>query len=273
MTRAAGVARQAESNRAVRALGRVGMVCYGVVYVLVAYLAVRVATGSSNKEADQKGALEEVAATSFGKVVLWVMVVGLLCFGLWQLLLAATSFRWHTGKRKRAAKRLGAAVRGVVGIVLGVVAIRLATGSGGGSGGGQQQRTFTAKLLELPGGRLLVGLVALAVIGAGVASVVAGLRASFMDDLDTAELPGRARRWVRRLGMVGNTAKGAAIVIVGVLLGVAAVRRNPGEAGGLDKALRTLAGQPFGSVLLIAMALGFAAFGVYCFVAARSHRA
>jgi hypothetical protein len=53
---------------------------------------------------------------------------------------------------------------------------------------------------------------------------------------------------------------------------LAAIRSNLGEAGGLDAALRTLAGQPFGTVLLIAVAIGLAAFGVYCFAAARSHR-
>jgi Domain of Unknown Function (DUF1206) len=273
MTSTVGVARRTRDNPAVRVLGRIGMVCYGVVYVIVAYLAVRIATGSgTGQRADQKGALQEIAASSFGVVVLWVLAVGLLFFGVWQLLLAATSFQWRTKKRKRIAKRLGAAVRGTIGIILGIAAIGLATGSGGGSGGGQEQRTFTARVLELPAGRLLVGVAALVVIGFGVASVVSGLRGSFMKDLDTTELPAGTQRWVRRLGMIGNTAKGVAVAIVGVLLGIAAVHQDPGQAGGLDAALRTLAAQPFGTALLIVMALGFAAFGVYCFAAARSHR-
>jgi hypothetical protein len=57
-----------------------------------------------------------------------------------------------------------------------------------------------------------------------------------------------------------------------MLLGLAAIRSNPGEAGGLDAALRTLAAQPFGTFLLIAVAIGFAAYGIFCFAAARSHR-
>jgi hypothetical protein len=105
-----------------------------------------------------------------------------------------------------------------------------------------------------------------------VASIVSGVRGSFMKDLDTSELPAASRRGVELIGMIGNTAKGVAIGIVGLLLGIAAVQRNPGASGGLDAALRALAGQPFGSFLLIVMAFGFAAFGIYCFAAARSHR-
>ena len=47
---------------------------------------------------------------------------------------------------------------------------------------------------------------------------------------------------------------------------------NPDKAGGMDAALSALRDQPFGTVLLLAMAVGFAAFGVYCFVWARKAR-
>jgi hypothetical protein len=60
--------------------------------------------------------------------------------------------------------------------------------------------------------------------------------------------------------------------IVAVLIGFAALSSDAGKAGGLDAALRTLAAQPFGPFLLAAVALGLAAFGVYCFAAAKSHK-
>jgi hypothetical protein len=49
-----------------------------------------------------------------------------------------------------------------------------------------------------------------------------------------------------------------------VLFAVAAIRNNPAWAGGLDAALRALAAQPFGPVLLLVVALGFVAYGLYC---------
>jgi hypothetical protein len=57
-----------------------------------------------------------------------------------------------------------------------------------------------------------------------------------------------------------------------VLLAFAALQANSQEAGGLDRALRTLAAQPFGTAALVVVGVGLAAFGVYCFAAARAHK-
>jgi hypothetical protein len=47
------------------------------------------------------------------------------------------------------------------------------------------------------------------------------------------------------------------------------VHKQAKEASGLDGALRSLRDQPFGTVLLVLMALGFAAYGIYSFARAR----
>lgn len=271
-TRDAGKdASEVEQSKPVQILGRIGQVCYGVVHLLICYLALRVAFGDTGAEADQHGAVATIAQGSFGKIVLWVVALGLIAFGVWQLLLAATGFHWIEAGRKRVTKRIGAAVRGVVGLAIGAYAIKFAVGSGGQSSSSKQQE-MTAKIMSLPAGRVLVGLIGLVVIGAGVAQVVTGVRKSFMKDLDVASLPHGTQQWVRRSGEIGYVAKGVAIGVVGILLGSAALDANAGKAGGLDAALKTLGGQPFGVVILIAVALGFAAFGIYCFGAARAQR-
>ncbi|MDT7728103.1 MAG: hypothetical protein QOI21_4679 [Actinomycetota bacterium] len=267
-------ASQAQHNKVTQTLGRAGMACYGLVHLVVAYLAVQVAFGgsSSNQSADQRGALSEIGSTPFGKVLLWVLAVGLIAFGLWQFLMAAKGYSWIAEKRKRVTKRIGSGARGVVGVALGILAIRLATGSASGGSGNQQQQEFTAKLLSLPAGRVLVAIAAAAVLGVAIASAIKGFKRSFLDDLDTGELPPGTRKWVERLGMSGYLAKAVVFGIVAVLIGFAALSSDAGKAGGLDAALRTLAAQPFGPFLLAVVALGLAAFGVYCFAAAKSHK-
>jgi hypothetical protein len=68
------------------------------------------------------------------------------------------------------------------------------------------------------------------------------------------------------LGTLGFLAKGVAYAVIGALLMTAAVEVDPKKAGGLDAALKTLAAQPFGVVLLVVVGLGLAAYGCYCFV-------
>jgi hypothetical protein len=266
-------AQRAKNSRLLQGLGRVGMVCYGLVHIIVAYLAVRVALGDNGEQADQKGAIQEVGSNSFGTVVLWVLAVGLVAFGLWQLMMAATSFHWVQKKGKRTRKRIAAVAKGVIGISLGLYAGRLATGSGGGQSGNQGQQEWTAKLMSLPAGRVLVGIVAAVIIGVAIGEIRRGIKKSFVNDLDMRDLPAGTQRWVTRLGQFGYIAKGVVFGIVGILIGVAAFQAQPQEAGGLDRALKTLAAQPFGTVALVVVAVGLAAFGVYCFAAARAHKA
>jgi hypothetical protein len=110
-----------------------------------------------------------------------------------------------------------------------------------------------------------VVVVGAVVAGVGIAQIVRGVKSKFVEDLR-----GGVSGPVRTLGRVGYVAKGIALVIVGLLFGWAALSYNPQRAGGMDAALSTIRSQPFGPVLLIAMAAGFACFGLFCFAWAKN---
>jgi len=252
--------------------GHVGMISYGIVHLLVGWLAIQVALGSGGQKADQRGAVETVAAQPLGTVLLILLVLGLVAFGLWQLFVAAQGYRWVADQGKRTRKRIGSAARGVVAIAVSIYAVQLLMGAGSQQGSGEQTQELTAKVMSWPAGRWLVGLVALFLIGVGVSRIRKGLTKRFLENLDMSQLPEGTRRLTTRLGQIGYPAKGVAICVVGALLGLAAINHDPNEAGGLDKALRTLAAQPFGTFLLLVIGVGLIAYGVYCFAAARCQR-
>jgi hypothetical protein len=238
----------------------VGLVSYGLVHLVLAWIALQVAfTGGG--DASQQGAFRQLAKQPLGLVLLWVMAVGLFALVIWQILEAVVG---RTGKSSgQLRRRLSSVGRAVVYLVLGVTAAGIALGSGSSSGKGEQ--TLSARLMALPFGRVLVGVVGLAVLAVGVSQVVKGVKRSFTDDLD-----GGVSQATLRLGTVGYCAKGVALGIIAALFGWAAITYDPKKAGGMDAALATLRGQPFGTVLLTVMALGIAAFGLYCFVWARN---
>ena len=74
------------------------------------------------------------------------------------------------------------------------------------------------------------------------------------------------------LGIAGYTAKGIGLGGAGILLVVATVTADPTKGAGLDAAVKSLGEAPFGKALLIAAAIGFAAYGAFCFVLARFAR-
>jgi cytosine/uracil/thiamine/allantoin permease len=268
---AGGFARRTEENTAVQWLGRFGDVCYGIVHIVVAVLAVRLAFGQGGHELDQRGAIAIIAAQPFGTALLWLIAIGLIAFGVWQLLAAAVSFGWVRGRGRRVRRRIGVAARGVAVLVIASFTVRLLV-SDPTSAANSTQREWTARLLALPGGRALVGLVGAAVVVAAVVIARRGVKRQFLEDWNLGALPAKARRWAVRMGVIGLPAKAVSFAVIGILLAVAAIRLDPNEAGGLDAALRVLAAQPFGALLLVVVALGFVAYGGYCFAEARCRR-
>ncbi len=73
------------------------------------------------------------------------------------------------------------------------------------------------------------------------------------------------------LGTVGYVGKGIAVAVVGVLIVVAGVRSDPDQATGLDGAFDALRDLPAGSVVLVAVGVGFLAYGVYSFFEPVAH--
>lgn len=252
-------------------LARVGLVSYGIVHLLVAWLALQLAWGTGGASADQSGALSTVAESPVGKPLLWIIALGLIALAVWQ---ALEVLRWRSGwsasgetRTKAVKKSVKAVAKAVVYAALAVLAIGTATGGGGSSS--QQQQDTAAGVFAWPAGRWLVGAVGLVLIGVGVYHVYKGVTKHFLKEIDLAQAPPSATRLVTRLGQAGYPGKGIALGVVGGLIVWAAVTFDPAKATGLDGALRTILDAPFGKVLLTLVALGIAAFGAYLFVRAR----
>jgi len=252
---------------------RVGLAGRGLLYLTVAVLAAGIATGRSGQPADKQGAVQALADTRVGTVVLVVLVGGFVGLALWQATEAAWGRRDERDDTKRTAKRAASAGKALLYLVLSATTASILLGrSSGGGDGGEQEQTWTARLLALPAGRLLVGAVGLGVIGLGGWLVFRGVRRKFEKHLDTGSVPASMRDVTTWGGMIGHSARGVVVGLIGLLLVKAAVDYDAEEAQGLDGTLRTLAEQPFGKVLLLLAAAGLAAFGLTCFVEARYRR-
>lgn len=83
MTSVTVQAKQAARSPWVERLGTFGWLAKGILYLVMAVLALQVALGTRGGEsADQQGALQELADRPFGAVLLAVMAAGLAGYGL-----------------------------------------------------------------------------------------------------------------------------------------------------------------------------------------------
>jgi Domain of Unknown Function (DUF1206) len=265
-TQSVGVeARRVGRSTALRTVVRAGFAAYGVFHLAVAWLALEIARGKG-AEGDQSGAFKLLQQQPGGTAILVIVIVGLIAMALWQLLIATTGYSAQEG-RQGTFDRIVAGGRVLVYTALAVTAITVMAGNNTSSAG-QQQRT-TAGILAHPAGQVLVAIVGLVVIGVGIGMGLYGGRRVFKKKLMLGSMSRRTRRLVVALGVIGYVAKGIALGIAGGLVVDAAVSDQASRSTGLDGALHTLARQPAGAWLLGTIAIGFAAYGVYCFWQAR----
>ncbi len=249
-------------------LARGGYAINGVLHFLIAAIVVRIALGMSG-EADQSGALGAVASAPLGGAMLWVGAIGYAGLTVWQLLDAVTGYR-PGSEAATIADRVKDFGKGVVYAVLAWTTWRFA--SGGSTDSGKTTADFTTTLMSAPLGQALVGAVGVAVVGVGGYHVHKGVTRSFLEDLDDKADDGGLGKTVIMAGLVGYVAKGVALGMVGVLFGWAAWTTDPSDATGLDGAMESLSGHPVGAAVLLLIAFGFVAYGLYSLARARYAR-
>jgi hypothetical protein len=240
-------------------LARGGYAASGLIHIMIGWIAVRVALGSGGREADAAGALQTLRDAPLGVVLLWVCAVGFFALALWQLLEAVVGGPELTDRLKAAGK---AALYAALGVSTTTVAW------GTQSDSGETSTDITTTLVGAPWGRALVAVVGIAVVAAGLYHVHKGLTRKFLQEFER-QATGTVGSVVRVAGILGYAAKGVALVVVGGLFLLAAWQSDPEEATGLDGALKSLQGQPFGQALLITVAVGLALYGLFNIARAR----
>lgn len=234
---------------------RAGFAARGVMYVLIAFLALWV-----GRSEDGPGALK-LLDSGGGRFVLGVMAIGFLGYGVWRFAEALIDSEGHGSDAKGLAMRAGGVVSGLIHLGLSLYAAKLAAGR---PAQGDSIESGAATTLSLPGGEALLMIAAAALLATAIANLVKAAKAEYLKHLD-ARAAGQA--WVKWVGRGGYAARGVMFGVMALFCWRAAEAASASQAGGIGEALAWLTGWPR---LLVAAGLGL--FGVFSLVEARYRR-
>jgi hypothetical protein len=252
--------REAADSPVFGALVTAGLIIYGGVHLVIAWLFLQVAWSIGDGSDDRP--ITAMSRTVVGQVVLWAAAVGMGVLVLWrvaQVVLRPTEDDRRQAHRKSAVWLFEAAIYTL--IAISAVQAALTHGRQGSvQGEGASEQSLGAALLAHGWGRGIVVAIGVALFALGVQLFRSAVTGSFASDLH--EGAGRPVLWA---GAVGTFVKGIALVIIAGLLVWGAVSYDPTKTAGLEALIRTLRDEPFGPALLTVMGGGLALFGLYCF--------
>jgi hypothetical protein len=264
---------EAQAHRTVRQaspwvqrLARLGYTAKGVVYVIIGVVAAQAAFSGRQVEGSE-GALVTILRQPFGRVLLGIVALGLAGFVLWRLVQAALNPEHKGDGAKGVVTRIGFLLSALAYTGLTMEAVRMVRGSGGGGGNGAQH--WTARLMEQPFGRIAVGVVGAVIAAYGLYEIYKAFTSDLDKRLDLERSEVATRRRVVALGRAGTAARGVIFGIIGWLVIQSALQYDPAKAQGLEGALGALRQAAYGPYLLVLVALGLIAYGLFQLVKAR----
>jgi hypothetical protein len=259
-------AREVRDSEPVSWLARFGFAGRGLVYVVLGVLAVEVALGHSAR-ADKNAAHATIKDKPFGSVLLVVLAISFAGYAVWRLLDGVVGHREEDGA-KRLGKRVASFARGVVYAGLAFSTAHFVVSPAGRD----KTKPLTARVLDMTGGRTVIGLLGAGLVVGGLYMAYRGVREKFLKRLALGTAGPALRAAVKAVGVVGLAGRGLVLALIGGFLVQAAVTFDPDKAKGLDASLKSLADAPFGPVLLACAAVGLVAFGLWSWVEARYRR-
>lgn len=254
----------------IEGVARFGLSAKGFVYVLSGLLSFMAAFELGNineKDGSNTGIFSFIYDKPFGKIILAIVAIGLVCYTIWRFIEAIKDTEHKGSDRKGLTKRAAYFTSGCAYAGLAFLAIKFLISHQ--KGGGNSQQKFASELLDKPFGQWLVAIVGLIIIGIGIWQAFLAISGKYKKNVQQSNLTGKAHGLVLRAGKVGYISRGIVWLIIGWLFLRAAWKADAQQAGGTESAFHWLKDSSYGPYLLAAVAVGLVCYGVFMFVRAR----
>lgn len=253
-----------DAEKGLSLLGRLGLVGRTGFYVILTALTIQIALlgGRSHRQADAHGALALISRPTLGKIAIAAVALGFLLFGIGRLVGAVEDTTVSTGRRVLTA------LQGLFYLALTYVPCSFLAGNYQ-TGSQQQQEKSTARLLGIPGGRVILVGVGVILLAVCVQQIRGAVKMEFRDGLDLSGAPGPVKTAANASGVVGITARALVFLPIGIFLMISAFESDPRRSYGTDGELLALSGYTWGVAVIVAVAAGLAVFVVYSALEAR----
>ena len=255
------------ANETKENIARFGMAVKGVVYSLVGVLTVMSALGQGGKKTGKEGTIQFIADQSYGQVILIVLAAGLASYVFYRLYQAIADPADRGSDWKGLGYRVSYVGSAALYGFLAYYTLKILIGSGSSSGG-SGNKGLVAQLLSQPFGQFLVAVVGIVFLVKAGIQFYRAYSGSYRKKIERTHLNDNVRTTILTAGKVGYTARGIVLGVIAYLILKASITADSSEAGGTEDAFHYVQNE-FGTLVMILIATGILAYGVFTFIRAR----
>ncbi len=255
----------ADKKNSLEKFAKSGFFMKGVVYLLIGILATMTAFGLGGEVSGKTGIFQFILEQPFGRILLGIVSVGLFGYAAWRWTQAFIDPENSEDDMQNKLKRVGFFISGFLYGTFATYAMKMAI-QGYKSGGGSGRTTIIAKILDIPGGQIIVGIIALAIFGKGAYEIWKGISSEHMDKV--GNLGFKTKEAVRKAGQVGYISRGIVLLVGGYITARAAIESNASKAGGTEGAFEFMFSTA-NAWLVGIVALGLALYGLFMIIKAK----
>jgi len=257
-------------NNKLKNIARTGLVAKGVIYAIIGILTFLAAFNLGGQKAGKLQVIDFLEKQTFGKVLLIIIALGLLCYAFWRLTQATKDPESLGTNKKAKVKKIGYFVSGLIYFGIGVLAFLDAIGFANSSSGSSGKNS---SFLATDFGLTVLGIVGVILVGVGIYQFTRIKEDKFEKKFSVKALSEQKRKkTIYNSAYFGLASRGVIFLILGFFSIKAAFTSNPNEIKTTTEVFSFIEESSYGSWLLGIVAAGLIAYAIYTFMLAKYRR-
>lgn len=244
-----------------------GCISTGLIYVTVGVIALLSFFKVREGGADESSMLALISDYIAGRIFIWIILVGTLCYVFWRFYEAVTDPYGYGRRAPGIAKRIGICFSTIADIMIAYTAVRVLLGTGNIMLNGQpreEQEAVDSLLRELWGNEAII-VIGLLIMVAAITQLLYGVTKEYSERIDMGHFRSGVKIFTHVMAWSGYVARGIIVGIIGFFLVKSGITQDATVVVNTDKAFDFI-GDHVGHFAFILVALGTICYGVFMFI-------
>ena len=250
----------------IRYLPVYGCISTGMIYLGIGVVAILSLLRLKDGGADESSLLAFLNEYTLGKIFIWIILVGTLCYIVWRIYEAFADPYQYGKSGIGILKRIGIGLSTVADILIVYSAVEILLGISGTSltGKPEEQQEMARTILQTDSGKWILILIGAIIVSTAAVQFFYGVTRGYKERLDISHMKPILKTSIHFLAWTGYLARGIIIGIIGFFFIKAGIVENARHVVNTDKAFDFI-GDNVGHVVFFLVAVGTICYAMFMF--------